>query len=178
CDAVSGNVVANCGFETGDLTGWTTGGPGLALGLVGVDGPPSVPFDTNSGNFGAFLAGFNAPLTLSQTLNVETGDILTLTFWVGQNTDGAAACDSTCSFAVSLGGQTLLMSPTTTIPGTFTEFTYSIIAPSNSVVLQFSAENDPDVYSLDDISVVTPEPQPLILLAPALAGLVLLRRRG
>ena len=26
CQSVSGNLVTNCGFETGDFTGWTPGG--------------------------------------------------------------------------------------------------------------------------------------------------------
>ena len=32
CDSIAGNLVANCGFETGDFTGWT---PGWHSGVAG-----------------------------------------------------------------------------------------------------------------------------------------------
>src|ERR1039458_8470663 len=53
CAAISPNLVTNCGFETGDFTGWTTGGNALNPGgnYYGVDA-----FDANSGNFGAYLS--------------------------------------------------------------------------------------------------------------------------
>src|SRR5277367_3761001 len=70
------NIVANCGFETGDFTGWTLSGndvPGELGNLYGVKGtdPSPLPDGTapNSGTSQAFFADIAAdPITLSQTL--------------------------------------------------------------------------------------------------------------
>jgi len=44
CDMVAGNLVMNCGFETGDFTGWTRSGD---PGFTSVD-----PGSAHTGNFG------------------------------------------------------------------------------------------------------------------------------
>ena len=61
CQSVSGNLVANCGFETGDFTSWTQSGN---LGLTGVT-TGSYAF---SGTYGAFLGPVGSDGYLTQTL--------------------------------------------------------------------------------------------------------------
>jgi hypothetical protein len=52
CNAVAGNLVANCGFETGDFTGWTlTGNPGF-ISIIS-SGTGNGGTSPNSGNFAA-----------------------------------------------------------------------------------------------------------------------------
>jgi PEP-CTERM motif len=56
-----GNLVANCGFETGDFTGWTQSGN---LGFTGVTGG-AYAF---SGSFGAYLGPVGSDGYLTQTI--------------------------------------------------------------------------------------------------------------
>lgn len=60
CQGVAGNLVANCGFETGDFSGWTLSGN---TGFTGVS--TGYAF---SGNFGAALGPIGSDGFLSQTL--------------------------------------------------------------------------------------------------------------
>src|ERR1700728_1754539 len=76
CAAVAGNLVANCGFETGDFTGWTVTGSDVPLSegiLYGVEGQD--PIDLiypNSGNYQAFVADLDTnATTLAQTLDTS-----------------------------------------------------------------------------------------------------------
>src|SRR5271154_5839081 len=87
CDAISSNLVSNCGFEDGDFTGWTITGNTANPGdnYYGVDA-----FDANSGNFGAYMSQdfFNgtSPVDLSQTLATSPGGNYDITFWLEQDT--------------------------------------------------------------------------------------------
>src|SRR5712692_8865885 len=72
CDAVSGNLVANCGFETGDFTNWTLSGD---LSFTGVDVAPA-----HSGTFGAFLGPITDLGFAAQTLVTTPGQYYDLTF--------------------------------------------------------------------------------------------------
>ncbi len=60
CQSVAGNLVANCGFETGDFTGWTQSGN---LGFTGV--ASGVAF---SGTYGAYLGPVGSDGYLTQNL--------------------------------------------------------------------------------------------------------------
>jgi hypothetical protein len=86
CDGVAGNIVANCGFETGDFTSWTISGNTANPGgnYYGVDA-----FDANSGNYGAYMSQDlfvgTAPVDLSQTLATSAG-LYQVTFWLEQDT--------------------------------------------------------------------------------------------
>src|SRR5262249_48593705 len=48
CDAIAGNLVTNCGFESGDFTGWTQTPASFGSDFFVGDGSL-----INSGNFGA-----------------------------------------------------------------------------------------------------------------------------
>src|SRR5215831_8056320 len=71
CDGVDGNLVANCGFETGDFTAWTQSGDLSFTGVAAGFG--------HSGTFGAFLGPVNDQGMLTQTLPTTAGGTYTLT---------------------------------------------------------------------------------------------------
>jgi hypothetical protein len=185
CDAVVGNAVANCGFETGDFTGWTLGkvtdNPGGFY--YGVDG-----FDANSGNYGAymsqdFLDDGTGVVDLSETLALTPGTY-TVSYYLEQDTTPTPGY--THSFASTFGATVMqTLTPTVGTPGVvgaFTEYSFQETATGPSTVLQFSFENDDSFWSIDDISVTAaaPEPSTNILVGLALGASVLLwsRRRG
>ena len=71
CDAVAGNLVTNCGFETGDFTGWTTtpAATGSNFGVTTL--PPA--HDTLGAFFSATGSDFDA---ISQTFATTPGGFL------------------------------------------------------------------------------------------------------
>ena len=95
CEAAAGNLVANCGFETGDFTSWNSTGndtPAEQDNLYGVEGVD--PFDSiapNSGDNQAFFADLVAnSTTLSQTITTNPGDTYAISFYLAQDTDPAS----------------------------------------------------------------------------------------
>ena len=184
CDAIAGNLVANCGFETGDFTGWTIGGNALNPGgnYYGVDF-----FDANSGLYGAYMSqdfvdAGTTPVTLSQTLATSVGQKYTVTFFLEQDTPPTPGYMH--GFTALWGATTMLsLTPSIASPGTvgsFTEYTYTETATSASTVLSFSFENDDNYWSFDDTSVaaVAPEPSTGVLAGIALcAGFFFLARK-
>src|SRR5262249_959472 len=65
CDSISGNLVTNCGFETGNFSGWT----------IGSNVPPTFvdAAAAHTGNFGVFAGSQGSDGTLSQTLTTVPG---------------------------------------------------------------------------------------------------------
>jgi hypothetical protein len=80
CDAVSGNLVSNCGFETGDLTGWTLRGDKTNI---------SVEQNTSSVHSGYWGMAFQTVTgngnSISQTLLTVPGTTYTITTWYKPN---------------------------------------------------------------------------------------------
>ena len=173
-------LVTNGGFETGDLTSWTTAGlvtsSPFASQFYGVDSQ-----DAASGSFGAYLGSELNPLTISQTLTVKPGHYYFISFSLAQ--DSVPLAGFTNLFSASFGGQTFF-SETDAPVSSFTpySFTLSTSSTANSALLQFTSQNDLGYFSLDNVSVstgsVTPEPATLLLLAPALGVLALFRRKA
>lgn len=162
-------LVANGGFETGDLTGWTLSSESS---LSGVD--DASPY---LGEY-SFFSGDSVPVTLSQFVATDAGVAYTLSFWL-KNDSG----DSPNSFSVLIDGET--------IGGiedggssTYTNFLYDFIALGSTTALAFVILNETGYWDLDDVSVetsgqsgsgftVVPVPTGLPLLATGLGGLAL-----
>jgi len=169
CDGISGNLVANCGFETGTFADWTLGSNTSYFGVSGEY--------AHSGNYGAYLgavvASFSGGNQLSQALTTTAGDDYTLTYWL-ENIGGPEN-----GFEALWNGSVIASSEfTNAAPFQWTEYTFSgLAATGSSTTLQFNAYQLPSYFGLDDISVVQstsaiPEPSSLLLLGTGLLGIL------
>ncbi|HEY7212587.1 MAG TPA: PEP-CTERM sorting domain-containing protein [Bryobacteraceae bacterium] len=195
CGAIAGNAVSNCGFETGDFSGWT-----LAGNLQG-GAPPNNFYGVdqafpNSGSWEAYLGvqggegtaiGTLGPfLELSQTLNLLPGEYYKVSFFYDQN--GPDPSPGYVNYIdLRFGGELrggLIDAPNSGgvyLPVTLVFATSGNAAAAAHTVLQFDFQNDADVWYFDDVSVtaIGPVPEPAswgLLLAAAGAGWLLRRR--
>ena len=136
CTVVAGNLVQNCGFETGDFTGWSQGGD-LSFSSV-----TTVP---HSGAFGAHMGptGFNGTLTQG----LSTTGTCTLSFWV--NNSGQAS-----RFSVEWNAKTVFIQDY--VPDyPYEQFTLSgLPGGSGTSWLTFTFYNPPSYVNLDDVVVL------------------------
>ena len=169
CDAVAGNLVTNCGFETGDFTGWTQGGN---TGFTFVTSNPVYVF---SGNFGAQLGPVGSDGTLSQNVGAAGVTSYNVSFWL--RNDGGTPNDFTVFWnGVDVGPDLVNANG----------FAYSLFsgtlsgnAGAGANSLMFVFRQDPAVWGLDDVVVTSaiPEPGSLILMGSGILGLAGVIRR-
>lgn len=174
--AAASNIVDNPGFESGDLTGWTSNAPAFGVGVDNNSG------DVHSGNFGVYFGTDPSNPTLdsflSQTLNTSVGEKYTLSFWMSDYQADALGGH----FNVNLGGSQLF-NLTDVAQQDFTLYSATYTATSASTLLQFDANNVPGWFGLDDVSVTAnqvtsvPEPSTWIILLTGMAFLACLPKR-
>jgi hypothetical protein len=168
CDAIAGNLVRNCGFETGDLTNWTKSGNNTSTIVLN-----SSTF-IHSGNFGLQVGSIGSDGFISQTLTTVAGSSYTITAWyhpLGSNP---------ADFDIEWNGATLLDVPNAPASDWLQETVTAVGTGSDIVTISF--RDDTRISGIDDISVVAapvaaPEPGSLGLLAAALMAFGLLRQR-
>ncbi len=174
---LSANLVTNSGFETGDLTGWTSSG------FTGVNN-----FSAHSGNFGAFLGPTEVASSISQGLSTTAGSLYNVSFWLrGDEIDGPNGISSPTgfgSFQVFWNGNLILTLPTDS-PFNYTQFSFSgLMATGGITNLQFVlASGSVGFFRVDDVVVdgtVTSVPETLssLWLILPLTGMILFRDRS
>ena len=183
CALTAGNLVSNCGFETGSFSSWTLTGndtPGELDNLYGVEGTD--PFDSmgpNSGSFQAFFGDLDSnSTTLSQTIATTVGKVYTITYYLAQDTAPGGAY--TNALAVSFDGISLVNATGVPVSG-YTDYSYTVKATTASSVLSMKFGDDLGEFLLDDVTVVQKSPEPaawMLMLGGATLVVVFRRKRG
>jgi hypothetical protein len=161
--AVGQSAVENGGFETGDFTGWTlvgnsTVGQGRqAIVYNAVEGSSSGFSVVHSGSYGAFLGDTNLA-TLSQTVPTVPGQYYLLSLWVNNVTGGTG---ETLMINWNTAGAVSNALFSVVNPPAFgwTNLQFVVAALGSNGIIQIQAENEPEGFGLDDVS-LAPIPSP------------------
>jgi len=180
CGAIAGNVVANCGFETGDFSGWTLSG-NLDPRFYGVDST-----DPHSGTYAAYLGALGGGgtaigslgpfLELSQTLNLLPAEYYRVSFYFDQTAPPTQGYLNYIDlrFGGVLEGFAVNVPVIRYTPVSFVLSTSGDGAAAAQTILQFNIQNDAGFFDLDDVSVVAlgpvPEPGTIGLMLAAICG--------
>lgn len=138
CDSVAGNLIVNCGAESGN-TGWTFDGAGTFTGFP------------NSGlrEFG-MTGGGASPQSISQTVTLLNNSIYTLTFAYKPLSTGG----TTIGLAASWNGQSLFSATANATAG-FSSVTRNVTGTGAAGTLKFdftSTDTSNGTYIVDDVT--------------------------
>ncbi len=141
CDAVADNLVVNCGFETGDLTGWSSEDP-IYIGVA--------TYAVHSGSFGLFLGTPGSVNCIQQRLATTPGQFYTLSFWLTNSgrPNNFQVFWGGGEFPIEVSGDMVNMPDFS-----YTKYTLPGLRADGSDRVFFCARNDPSYFYLDDIVV-------------------------
>ena len=164
---VAVGIVQNGGFETGDFTSWTLAGNTYVNGTLynGVVSSNSLtdgsgPNFIHSGSYGAFLGDTNLA-TLTQTIQTVPGQNYRLSLWLDNPQTGSGQ-QFIVNWNTNTAGsnQIYLLNNPPVLP--WTNLVFTVQATATNTMLQFGAQNPPDGFGLDDISVIALVPPSFI----------------
>ena len=161
------SIAQNGGFENGNFSNWTLIGSGTVGGSIYNGVVSAGSFSGNSGTnfihtgtYGAFLGDSPQIGTISQTLTTVPGQGYLLSFWLANPMSGSVQQFlvnwNTNSPAIN---QIYYLTNPPVLP--WTNITFVVTATGTNSSLQFGAQNDPQGFGLDDVS-VKPIPLPSI----------------
>jgi hypothetical protein len=173
CDAIPGNLVQNCGFETESFPPhWsvTPASDGSALSIGG---------NSNSGVWAAQFGAFGGTDDIiSQVIPTVAGRSYALTFyWQGDpGSDPELGGDS--YFAQWDGGT--IVDVSNNFANGYIQYSFPVTGTGSDTITFGGQDAGGSYVQLDDISLVavaTPEPATLLLVGAGLTGLGMVRRR-
>jgi len=137
CDRVPGNLVRNCGFETGDFTNWTRSGD-----------PNFTTVDTSSAHSGSFGLDIGPPDGLGyigQNLATTPGTFYHVCYWIN-NLGGPSN-----RFTASWEGN-VIVDVSDQQPFDYRQDCFDVFACTDDAELKFGFLQEPSFFHFDDVS--------------------------
>jgi hypothetical protein len=167
---VGQSLVQDGGFESGSFCHWTLAGntvkilPNGPYIYNGVESPHTAYNPVHSGNYGAFL-GQSTLAVLYQSLPTYPGQEYLLSFWLENPMAGSPLANHMEQFEVNWNTNSAITNTIFSLPTqpntpafVWTNFNLVVTATGTNSTLQFGAENQPDYFGLDDVSVTAIPP--------------------
>jgi len=159
-----GNQLVNCGFETGDFTGWTQWGD---TSFTFVDGNPY------SGNYAAWFGEVNGQGGVYQNVGATNENIYYVSFWL-QNLYGGDNFMTVYWNGYDVGPD-LYNAPAFGYEHLYGWLSGYPCAGCNTI--QFAFYQPPSYWNFDSAFVGSPEPTTLLLVGTGIVGLATRMRK-